>query len=53
MTAALDLVLGLGCLGAAGLMIVASYCRPRRPRPQHTHALVASHMRTLRRDHSL
>ena len=51
MTAALDLVLGVGCLGVAGLMIVASYCRPRRPRP--THALVASYMRTLSRDQSL
>jgi|KBSMisStandDraft_5_1062788.scaffolds.fasta_scaffold200807_4 hypothetical protein len=49
MTAALDLVLGVGCLGVAGLMIVASYCR--RPRP--THALVASYMRTLSRDQSL
>jgi len=53
MTAALDLVLGVGCLGVAGLTIVASYCRPRRPRPQHIHALVASYMRTLSRDQSL
>jgi|KBSMisStaDraftv2_1062788.scaffolds.fasta_scaffold15903_6 hypothetical protein len=47
MTAEWSSLIGLGCFVVAIVMILISYCRPIR-RPRHGHALVASHMRTLR-----